>query len=51
MGQTAAARFDTFLHEILHAIEYEYGIEIPHPLVHALEEPIRRLLVENGLVL
>lgn len=37
----------TLIHELLHAIEYEYGIHIPHHLIYKLEEPIYRLLIDN----
>ena len=37
------------IHELLHAIEFEWDIEIPHKLVHQLEEPIARLIIDNQL--
>jgi Zn-dependent peptidase ImmA (M78 family) len=37
----------TLIHELLHAIEYEYGIYIPHSLIYKLEEPIYRLILDN----
>lgn len=47
IGQTKEETFKTFLHELLHAIEFEYELKIKHKLVHALEDPIFKLLVEN----
>lgn len=49
MGQTDDERLKTLLHEILHAIEYEYQLEIPHRLIHRLEDPLARFLVDNYL--
>lgn len=49
MGQTPEERLKTFLHELLHAIENEYGIEIPHSLVHKLEDPFAKFLIDNYL--
>lgn len=37
----------TFLHEILHALEMEYGIEMPHDLIYQLEGPLADLLSHN----
>ena len=39
--------FSTFWHEVLHAIEVEYKIKVPHKLVYALEGPIAQLLKDN----
>jgi hypothetical protein len=39
--------FRTFCHEVLHAIEHEYEIVIPHRLVYLLEAPIERFVVDN----
>ncbi len=47
MGQTSEERLKTFLHELLHAIEHEYNIVIPHKLVHRLEDPFARFLIDN----
>jgi len=37
----------TLIHELIHAIEFEYDIQIPHNLVYKLEEPIYRLICDN----
>ncbi len=37
----------TYVHEVCHAIEEEYDIEIPHWLIYALEEPILDFIIEN----
>jgi hypothetical protein len=51
MGQTPTERFKTFIHELLHALEYSYpGLKIPHGLIDKLEDPLRKLLLDNGLV-
>lgn len=36
------------LHEILHAIEFEYRIPIPHKLIYRLEKAILKVLKLNG---
>lgn len=36
----------TFLHEYLHAIEFEYDLKFPHRLIYALEGPLARMVVE-----
>lgn len=43
-------RMRTFAHELLHAIEHEYEIEIPHRLIYRLEIPLVRLIVDNLVV-
>lgn len=50
LGQSAEQRLTTFIHEVLHAIEAEYKVEIAHDLVNALEKPLARLLIDNGIV-
>jgi hypothetical protein len=37
----------SFIHEVFHAIEYEYKIKIPHGIIYALEKPIRCFLRDN----
>jgi hypothetical protein len=49
LGQTQKERLKTFLHELLHAIEEEYGFEVPHQLIHRLEDPLARFLMDNYL--
>lgn len=39
-----------FIHELLHAVEFEYDIKIPHLLVYALETPIHKILKLNGWI-
>lgn len=29
-----------FLHELLHALEFEYGLKIPHKLIYSLQDPL-----------
>lgn len=48
-GLKPTERLATFVHEVLHAIEYEYNIEIAHKLVHLLDEPIAKLIIDNYL--
>lgn len=42
-------RLKAFIHEILHAIEFEHDIDIPHQLIYKLEQPIALLMLENLL--
>lgn len=39
--------FETFIHECLHALEYEYGLKIKHKLIHELEAPLAEFLKAN----
>ena len=39
--------FKTFLHELLHAVEFEHKIEIPHKLIYQLELPLTLLIFQN----
>ena len=41
--------FKTFVHEVLHAIEFEYDIELKHSLIGKLEQPIFEFLRDNVL--
>jgi len=47
--QTRQDTFLTFIHELLHAIEFEYELNIEHKLIHDLEKPIADLLFDNFL--
>lgn len=40
-------RMKAFIHELLHAIEFEHDIDIPHALIYKLEEPIALFILEN----
>lgn len=46
-GQSPKERFKTFVHELLHALEYEYSFEMPHKSIYDLEEPLTRLWEDN----
>lgn len=48
LGQSPRDRFKTLMHEIMHIIEYEYDLKIPHRLIYALEEPLIRLILDNA---
>lgn len=47
-GKREAER--TFIHEVLHAIEFEYDLRIPHALIRILEIPIWKILKLNGWI-
>jgi len=46
-GLTKSQAFRTLIHEVLHALEFEYEIDIPHKTVHQLEKAIGDLLIAN----
>jgi hypothetical protein len=46
-GISAPDKFATLIHEILHAIEAEYEINIPHSLVYKLDHALIDLLLQN----
>lgn len=37
----------TFVHETLHAMEYEFNIKIPHKAIYALDQVIVEVLLAN----
>ena len=47
-GKREAER--TFIHEVFHAIEFEYDLHIPHALIRILEIPIWKILKLNGWI-
>lgn len=47
LGQGFEERLDTFFHEFLHSIEYEYGIEMDHDLVKKLAPAMAKFYIEN----
>lgn len=46
-GQNAMERLKTFVHEVLHAFEFEYDIKIPHKLIRDLEPIIVDYFISN----
>ena len=46
-GLTPTFRAKTFLHELLHAIDFEWNVKIPHKLIEALEKPLFILFTRN----
>lgn len=46
-GQTDLETFLTFIHEVLHALEFEYSLPLKHKLVHKLEIPISNFFTHN----
>lgn len=47
IGLNPIDRAETLIHEIMHALEFEYNLDIPHALIHKLERPIRKLITDN----
>lgn len=50
-GQSRAALFRTWVHELLHAIEAEAGIDLKHKDIYTLERGIADALLMNGLLI
>ena len=48
-GLDRRTRFETFAHEVIHALEFEYSLPIAHRLVYLLEMPVTRLMLDNWL--
>lgn len=48
--QSDSEAFKTYIHEIYHAIETEYEIQIPHKIIEALEVATLRFLKLNGFL-
>lgn len=46
-GLSQVERGKTMIHELLHALEFEYGLHIEHSLIYKLEEPIYNLVKDN----
>lgn len=47
MRLSAKERLATFVHELLHALEYEYGIAVPHEVIYKIDAPLARLIIDN----
>ena len=47
LGQSKRDVLTTFIHEVLHAFEYEYGFPMEHKLVYELENAIADFLINN----
>lgn len=51
MGQSPEERMKTLIHELAHAVAFEWNVREDHAVIHKLEEPLLRLLIDNGVVL
>lgn len=49
-GQSETENWKCFIHEVFHALEFEYRIPIPHKIVYLLEEAVFKLIKLNGLI-
>jgi len=49
-GMSQKDTWQTFIHELLHVLEFEHKIKISHKLIDKLEAPIFQLLKLNGWV-
>jgi hypothetical protein len=46
-GRDIKETYETMAHELLHAIEFAYDIDIPHELIYKLQKPLGYLLRRN----
>lgn len=46
-GQSEREIMKTFIHESLHAMEFERGIKIPHKVIYQLEDAVYYFLFHN----
>lgn len=46
-GLSRKELLETFLHEVMHAIEYEYDINIPHDVIYKMEPGLASFFAEN----
>jgi len=49
-GMSESETMKTLIHEIIHAIEFEWDCPIPHKITETLEEGIWKVLKLNGLL-
>lgn len=49
-GLSESVLNEAFIHEVLHAIEYEYTNGIPHSIVEVLGSSILKILKLNGVI-
>lgn len=47
IGLSAEVLFATFMHEVMHSIEFEYNIKIPHKLIYKMDAPLAKFLADN----
>ena len=49
-GMSKAATLKTFIHELLHAIEFAYEIKIEHKTIYSLEDPLFYIFAYNASI-
>lgn len=49
-GMSKNETFKTFIHEILHFLEFEHPVNLKHKIIYQLEEAIFALLSDNGFL-
>lgn len=47
LGQTRTETLSTMVHEVLHAMEAEYDIKVPHKAIYGFERAITKFLMDN----
>jgi len=45
--QSPKGLFKTLIHELLHAVEAEYGLRIKHEMIYSLETALADLILDN----
>lgn len=48
IGQSETDNWKAFIHEVIHALEFEYRIPIPHKITYLLEEAVFKMIKLNG---
>lgn len=48
--QTETENWKCFIHEVFHALEFEYRIPIPHKIIYLLEVAVFKLIKLNGWI-
>ena len=46
-GISERETYKTFIHEVLHAVEFERGVKLPHKAVYQLEDALFYILFHN----
>lgn len=47
LGEPHEEMLSTLIHEILHAMSYEYGVDLPHKAIYQMEGPLLELMKLN----
>lgn len=48
MGMDKITAMQTLVHEIMHALEEEWGMDLPHEIIETLEHPVVLVFILNN---